>query len=147
MSPVQTGTRMAAIPTQAHTPELPALEFVGPVAGFPELRSFVLTELDPDSVVRSLRSLDDPDVRFLVIPPGPFFPDYVPEISGDWAETLGLADADDALVLVIVNFGSSLAEATVNLLAPVVINTGTRRAAQVVLADTALSLRAPLPVG
>lgn len=124
---------------------VPALEFLAPVAGFPALRSFVLAEIDPASMVCAMRSLEDPEVRFLVMPPGPFFPDYAPEISDDWAETLGLATAEDALVLVIVNAGASVAEATVNLLAPIVINTVTLRAAQVVLAED-LPLRAPLPV-
>jgi flagellar assembly factor FliW len=125
--------------------ELPALTFVGPVAGFPQHRAFVLTEIDPASMVCALRSLDDPDVRFLVLPPGPLFPEYAPEISDDWAETLELSQADDALVLVIVNPGTSIADATVNLMAPIVINTSTLRAAQVVLADD-LPLRAPLPL-
>jgi len=135
-------TAVAELPSQT----LPALEFVGPVAGFPEHRAFVLTEIDPASIVCAMRSLDDPEVRFLVMPPGPCFPDYEPEISDDWAETLGLTRAEDALVLVIVNVGASVADATANLLAPVVINTVTLRAAQVVLSDAELPLRAPLSV-
>jgi flagellar assembly factor FliW len=125
--------------------ELPALSFVGPVAGFPQHRAYVLTEIDPASMVCALRSLDDPDVRFLVLPPGPLFPDYAPEISDDWAESLELTRGEDALVLVIVNPGTSIADATVNLMAPIVINTVTLRAAQVVLAED-LPLRAPLPL-
>jgi flagellar assembly factor FliW len=133
-----------APPTPDHAGELPTLEFVAPLPGFPAHRRFVLEELEPGGPVRSLRSLDDPRVRFLVIPPGQFFPDYAPELSDDWAATLDLAVADDALLLVIVNPGGGLAEATVNLLAPVVVNVVTRRAAQVLLADPDLPLRAPL---
>ncbi len=81
------------------------------------------------------------------MPHGPFFPDYNPELSDEWVETLGLRRVEDALVLVIVNAGASIAEATVNLLAPIVINTVTLHAAQVVLSDPSLPLRAPLPVG
>ena len=124
--------------------DLPGLEFVGPVAGFPELRRFVLAELDPASVLRALRSLEDPALRFLVVPPGPFFPEYAPEIEDAWAETLELSRAEDALVLVIVTPGATAADATANLLAPVVINVTTRRAAQIVLEDSSLPLRAPL---
>jgi flagellar assembly factor FliW len=138
---------MTAVVEETEAMTLPALEFVGPVAGFPSLRSFVLTEIDPESVVCAMRSLEDPDVRFLVMPPGPFFPEYEPEISDDWAESLALTRAEDALVLVIVNAGTSVAEATVYLLAPIVVNTVTLRAAQVVLSDQSLPLRAPLTVG
>lgn len=130
----------------AETEAVPTLQFVGPIAGFAAHGEFVLQEIDPASIVCALRSLDDPEVRFLVMPPGPCFPDYEPEISDDWAETLELSRAEDALVLVIVNAGASVAEATVNLMAPIVINTVTLRAAQVVLSDAALPLRAPLSV-
>jgi flagellar assembly factor FliW len=124
--------------------DLPSLDFLGPVAGFPEHRRFVLAELDPSSLLRALRSLDDPGLRFLVLPPGPFFPDYTPEIGDDWAERLELTGSEDALVLVLVTPGATAADATVNLMAPVVINVRTRRAAQIVLDDTSLPLRAPL---
>ena len=131
----------------AETEAVPTLRFVGPIAGFAAHGEFVLQEIDPASIVCALRSLDDPEVRFLVMPPGPFFPDYAPELSDDEAEILGLTQAEDALVLVIVNAGASVAEATVNLLAPIVVNTVTLRAAQVVLNDPSLPLRAPLIVG
>ena len=80
-----------------------------------------------------------------MLPPGPFFPDYEPEIDDDWAERLELTSSEDALVLVLVTPGATAGEATANLLAPVVINVRTRRAAQIVLDDAALPLRAPLP--
>jgi flagellar assembly factor FliW len=124
--------------------DLPVVEFVGPIVGFPQHRAFVLVDLEPGGPVRSLRSIDDPDVRFLVVPPGPFFPSYAPEISDDWAAALELRETDEALLLVIVNPGESAAAATANLLAPVVINVATRRAAQVVLGESDLPLRAPL---
>lgn len=124
---------------------LPELEFVGPVAGFPHARRFVLAELDPASLLRALRCIDEPGLRFLVLPPAPFFPEYEPEIGDDWADALEISAAEDALVLVVVTPGATAAEATVNLLAPIVVNIATRRAAQVVLPDAALPLRAPLP--
>jgi flagellar assembly factor FliW len=122
----------------------PDLEFLGPVAGFPDHRRYVLVELDESSLLRALQSLDDPALRFLVLPPGPFFPDYEPEIGGDWVDQLELTTAEDALVLVVITPGATAADATANLLAPVVINVHTRRAAQIVLDDSSLPLRAPL---
>jgi flagellar assembly factor FliW len=122
---------------------LQTLNFVGPIAGFPEHRTFALVELDPAGVLCALRSLDDPGLRFLVVPPTPFFPDYAPDLGDEWVEQLQLTSADDALVLLIVTPAESAADATANLLAPVVVNVRTRHAAQVVL-DTDLPLRAPL---
>ncbi len=139
---VQDGRVSAGMDEPAPGEGTPTLEFVGPVAGFPDHRHFVLVELE--GLLYRLQSLEDPGLRFLVVPPIPFFADYAPEVSDEWAQQLQLTDASDALVLLIVTTGNAPAEATANLLAPIVINLGTRQAAQIVLEDSALALRAPL---
>ncbi len=50
------------------------------------------------------------------------------------------------LSLLVVTVGASLAESTANLMAPIVVNTAAQVAAQVVLDDPGLPLRAPLTV-
>lgn len=126
------------------TGEIPVLEMVEPLLGFPDRRHFALIRLDDDGMVCALRSLDEPDLRFVVVPPDAFFPDYAPEIDDATAETLGATSAEDLLVLVMVNAADSADGATANLLAPVVVNHRTRKAVQVVLPDESLSLRTPL---
>lgn len=124
--------------------EIPVLDMVEPLPGFPGHRRFALARLDDAGVLCALRSLDDPDLRFLVVPPGAFFADYAPEIDDQTAQALEADSADDVLALVMVNPGESARSATANLLAPVLVNHRTRRAFQVVLDDSALPLRAPL---
>ncbi len=123
--------------------EIPVIEMVEPMPGFPERTRFALVRLDEDGVLCSLKSVDDPDLRFLVVPPAIFFPDYAPEIDDLTAAALGIERAEDALVLVVVNPGEQAATATANLLAPVVVNTVSRQATQVVLSED-LPIRAPL---
>ena len=120
------------------------LTFVAPIAGFPDATAFALVELDPSSVLLALRSTEEPQLRFLVVPPAPFFPDYAPVLDDTWVARLGLTGVEDVLLFVVVTPGDSLAASTANLLAPVVVNVRTGAAAQVVLADSALPLRAPL---
>lgn len=124
--------------------EIPVLELVEPMPGFPGHRRFALVRLDDAGVLCALCSLDDPDLRFLVVPPAVFFDDYFPVISDETVAALGIVSPDDVLVLVLVNPGESAASATVNLLAPVLVNTGNRRATQVILDDASLLVRAPL---
>jgi flagellar assembly factor FliW len=124
--------------------EIPVLELVEPLPGFPEHRRFALARLDDAGVLCALRSLDDPELRFLVVPPGAFFSDYAPEIDDQTAAALAIDSAEDVLALVMVNPGDSASTATANLLAPVLVNHRTRRAFQVVLDDPSLPLRAPL---
>jgi flagellar assembly factor FliW len=124
--------------------EVPAIELVHPLPGFPEQRRFALVQLDDDGVLCQLRSLDDPSLRFLVMSPLPFFPDYAPEVGDDVVEELQIGSADDVIVLLVLNAGESLDSTTANLMAPVVVNTATMRAVQVILDDPALPLAAPL---
>ena len=52
--------------------------------------------------------------------------------------------AEDAILMVIVTVGDDPGSATANLLAPIVVNQHTRQAAQIVVAEGELPLRAPL---
>jgi flagellar assembly factor FliW len=122
----------------------PVVELVRPLLGFPAARRFTLTQLSEDGSLYALRSLEDDDLRFLLVPTVPFFPDYAPVVDDTVVEELGIRTADDVLVLVLLTAGSSLASTTANLLAPVLVNVHTRQAVQVVLDDPTLSLHAPL---
>lgn len=124
--------------------DLPVLELVRTMPGFPEHRRFTLVRLGEDGVLCSLTSLDEPDLRFLVVPPAEFFPDYAPEIGDDVAAELGIESAEEVLMLVVLTAGSSLATTTANLAAPVLINPSTRRASQVVLDQPGVPVAAPL---
>jgi flagellar assembly factor FliW len=125
-------------------PEIPVIEFVHPVLGFPGSRRFALVQVDESDLLSSLRSLDEPGVQFLVVPPAAFFPDYVPEIDDATAAVLGITDPRDALLLVVLTAGESLASTTANLLAPVLVNVADRRACQVVLEDSSWRVDTPL---
>ncbi len=113
---------------------IPELEFCAGLPGFPEARRFVLVRLgEADSPFSILRSLDEPELEFVVAPPRMFFPDYEPEIDDSVAGRLGLDTADDALLLVIITVAEQPANSTANLLGPIVVNRHTRSAAQAVL--------------
>jgi flagellar assembly factor FliW len=110
--------------TVMSAPAIPAIELVHPLPGFPDQRRFALVQLDEDGVLCQLQSLEDPALRFLVMSPVPFFPDYAPEVSDDVVADLAIESA--------------------NLMAPVLVNTATLRASQVILDDPSLPLAAPL---
>jgi flagellar assembly factor FliW len=123
--------------------EIPVLELVNPLVGFPDLRRFGLARLDEAGTVFDLRCLDD-ELSFVVVPPAMFFDDYAPEVDDELVEELGAQSEDDLLVLSVVTLGDDPTQATVNLMAPIIVNHRTRRAAQVLLDDATLPLRAPL---
>ncbi|NYG58697.1 flagellar assembly factor FliW [Nocardioides daedukensis] len=126
--------------------EIPVIDLVRPMPGFDGDQRFALVRLDDDGTLCELRSLDHEDLRFLVITPGQFFDDYEPVLGDEDVNLLGLTSAEEALVLLVLKPGESLASTTANLVAPIVVNTTNRRAAQVILDDSRHALAAPLVV-
>ncbi len=142
------GTHAPARPSEdleaAEETALPTIEFVAGIPGFPGHRDFVLVRLDEAGLLYALQSVDDSDLRFLVVPPAPFFPDYAPEVDDETLELLGKPDPDQLLLLLVVT--AAEARVTANLLAPIVLDQGNRRAIQVVLTGSGLSVREPFGV-
>jgi flagellar assembly factor FliW len=132
-------------PAEPATAATPLLHFAVGLPGFPDLRRFALVRWGDDaSPLSLLRAVDMPDIQFVVVPPAVFFPDYAPEVDDVTADRLGLHDAEDALVLVILTVTEGPATATANLLGPIIVNQHSLEAAQVVLAGSGHDLRAPL---
>jgi flagellar assembly factor FliW len=126
--------------------DVPVLEFVAPIPGFPDYRRFVLVRVTEEGVLYALTAVDEPELRFLVVPPAPFFPDYAPEIDSDSLAALGATDADaeGLMVLIVVTAGDTAGSSTANLMAPIVVHQGTRRAIQLILSGSGLPIHAVL---
>ncbi|HEV7899096.1 MAG TPA: flagellar assembly protein FliW [Planosporangium sp.] len=129
------------------TADLPVLEFVAPLPGFPQERRFVLVRADDAGLLYSLRSVDRPELRFLVAPPAAFFPDYSVDVDDESLQALGGPDPDELLVLLMINAGHRPGDASANLMAPIVVAQRSRRAVQLVLGRTGLPVRAQLFIG
>jgi flagellar assembly factor FliW len=119
---------------------MPIIDMAVPMPGFPAHRQFVLVRLNDNGLLYAFTSVDDPNLRFLVAPPEPFFPDYAPEIEKDVFAALNTKDPDRLLVMVVITAG--VQETTANLLAPIIVDRDSRRAMQVVLSGTDMPVRA-----
>ena len=117
------------------------IRLVEPLPGFARHTEWTLTPIDAGGVLHSLRSVDDPGLRFVLTPAAVYFPDYDCSFATVVAPSLG---GDDLDVMLMLTVGSSLQTATANLRAPIVICRSTGRAVQVVLDEPALSMRCPL---
>jgi len=112
------------------------------ILGFPQYRAYVLIQPEADSTFYWLQSADAPDLAFVVTDPLLFVPDYAVPIREETRAELGVAEAADAQVLVIVNkVGETL---TANLQGPLVIHARTRQAAQVVISEKKYQTRHPI---
>ena len=116
------------------------VRFIEPLPGF-DGADYTFDPIDPNGLLWSLRSIDRPEVRFVLAAAPAFYPDYRPEISGSLAGPLG---ADEIDLLLVLTIGAGLRDATANLRAPVALARETGRAVQVILDDDGLSMREPL---
>src|SRR5688572_10318053 len=139
---------MVATASTLETPEaaveVPVLEFVAPIPGFPANRRFVLIRVTEEGVLYALTAVDDPELRFLVVPPAPFFPDYAPEIDDESLAALGATSEEGLLTLIVVTAGDTPGGSTANLMAPIVVHEGNRKAIQLVLSGSGLPIHAGL---
>jgi flagellar assembly factor FliW len=119
---------------------LPTIDLAVPMPGFPRHRQFVLVRLNDEGLLYAFTSIEDPELRFLVAPPEPFFPDYAPEVEEEVFAALNTKDPDRLLLLVVITAGVN--ETTANLLAPIVVDRDTRRAMQVILNGSGMPVRA-----
>ncbi|MEU4158541.1 flagellar assembly protein FliW [Actinoplanes sp. NPDC026670] len=119
---------------------LPTITMAVPMPGFPSHRDFVLVRLNDDGLLYAFTSIDNPELRFLVAPPEPFFPEYAPEIENSVFAALNTKDPDRLLLLTVITASEN--ETTANLLAPIVVDRDSMRAMQVVLSGSGYPVRA-----
>jgi flagellar assembly factor FliW len=101
--------------------------------GFSDHTRYVLLQPDEEGLFFWLQSVDAPDLAFVVTEPTLWVRDYQATIRREQMEELGLGRLEDAQVFVIVNkYDETL---TANLQGPIVVNSLTRHAMQLVLAE------------
>ena len=132
-------TVMTAAPADASI-----VNFVEPMPGFDDEKSYSLSAIDDQGILHALRSTRDPGLRFVLLSPERFFDDYNPELGPVVAEALEAGPDGEIRVLLVLTIGEGLADATANMRAPIVVSTASGRAMQVVLDDETLPMRRPL---
>lgn len=121
------------------------LNFTSPILGFDQLKQFVILDHADESPFKWLQSLEMPELAFVITNPQFFGIEYEFELPEDACQKLTLTQAEDALVVNIVNIPADNPKGmTANLLGPIVINQSNRMAMQVILNETEFSTKTPL---
>lgn len=117
-------------------------EFVIPIIGFDDLKTYTIVDHKPDSPFKWLQSTQDMELAFPVTLCSFFGIDYQFDIPDDEAQMLGIEEADDIFVCNIANIPTSNPQgATINMLAPIIVNTKNKKAGQIVLKNTEFEVR------
>lgn len=121
-------------------------EMASPILGFDAEDKFVLVEHNKEnSNFKWFQSMKTPSLAFVLTMAGFFGIDYTIELPDDIATLLDVKSADDVLVFNIAVIPTDNPKAaTINLMAPIIFNINTNKAAQAVLAGTKLRVDYPL---
>ncbi len=121
--------------------ESKVITFTEYLPGFQGYKRFVLIDHNPDSPFKWLQSVEDGKLAFVVIDPAMVVTDYEPEITESDLIELNLQKNEDAFLLCIVNISRDCSQVTVNLLGPLAINPEQKYGKQVIVLNTAYSIR------
>lgn len=120
------------------------IDFPSGIPGFDHLRKFVILQPDAARPFAFLQSVEEKNLYFIIVDPFEFFPGYEFALTEADQRFLEVSAPEDVAVYCIVTAKTSLAEATMNLLAPVVINVSKRIGKQIVLHGTGYQTKHPL---
>lgn len=104
--------------------------------GFGDKTKFILINIaDENLPFQWLQSVDDGDLSFIITNPFLFHDAYDFELQSTVTEALKIESLDDVSVFSLVVLKDELKDATINLKAPLVLNTKNKQLKQVILIE------------
>ena len=118
--------------------------------GFPQLRRFVILDMEeikPFQYLQALPDDDTPPIALYLINPFMVDPSYDFRLTDSDMEAIKSMNSTELTIYTVATIPADPREATVNLMAPIVVNEKDRRGRQVILHDSKYSVRHPLMSG
>lgn len=114
--------------------------------GFTEFKDYVpLSFQDNSDALISLQSIDDYRISFILMNPFQLYSEYTPALSKEDSNFLKASyDEENISYYVICIIHDQMEESTVNLKAPIAVNTDTREAKQIILDNPLYKFRHPI---
>lgn len=122
------------------------ITFVNGMVGFPDMKKFTLIydeEKKNKGGIMWFQSLDEPAFAMPVMEPNAILPEYNPTVNDELLSPLGELNPDNLYVLVTVTVPSDITKMTANMKGPIIINTDTLLASQIVV-ENDMQVRFPI---
>ncbi len=122
-------------------PDDKVITMAKPVLGFEHLKKFCIIESENFQPFLWFQSVEDPAVAFIVVNPVFFRTDYRIEVNPKEIEELKIRDVKNIETYVIATIPADPTRMSLNLQGPILINTETCLAKQLVLVNTDYEVR------
>ena len=126
---------------EIEVPDSSSIRFPEGIVGFRNTTEFVMFDCGDQGVFKWLQSTQDPEIAFVICEANLIVPNYQIIIGNKEAGILGVENADDLLIALILSIPDDPHEMTANLLGPLLFNVQKRTGMQVVLINPAYSTR------
>lgn len=107
--------------------------------GFPDLKKFALIydkeKEKKETSIMWFQSMDEPMMAFPVMQPNALKADYNPTVNDEMLKPLGKLNETNLYVLTTVTATAQKKDASINLKAPIIINTDTNKGCQIIVED------------
>ncbi len=119
------------------------IRFENGLPGFPNDKDLIVVtdDSDKDAPVCWLQSVNDGNTAFALLNVYSLMPNYNPKVEKEHVSSLGEIKDDSLVIYNIINIPEDMHKATVNLKAPVVINSKTKKGQQVILENDEYGIR------
>ncbi|MCR5232356.1 MAG: flagellar assembly protein FliW [Lachnospiraceae bacterium] len=115
------------------------------IIGFPELKDFMLIhDGEGNGNIKWMQSIQEPAFAMPVVDPLSVIPEYNPNIEDELLKPLDGITQDNMLVIVTITVPKEIEKMTVNLRAPIIINSESRKAAQLIIDDDKYQVKFPI---
>ena len=125
-------------------PDDKIITFKEGLPGFPQIHRFAVLELEELKPFQYLQALDDPPISLFVINPFMVDPSYEFRLTDSDMEDVNSTNSAELAVYAVATIPEDPTAATLNLMAPIVINDKGRCGKQVILHESKYSVKHPL---
>lgn len=122
------------------------LRFPAGLPGFAEEKEFVLLEIPENTSFHILQSVNNANLAFVITEPYHLYKEYTFELDEYIIESLQITSKDDVAVFTIMTLKEPFHKSTINLKAPIIINSKRQLAKQLVLNTDTYSSHSPIEV-
>ena len=114
------------------------------IPGFEKENEFTLLPVEGNSTFQVLQSTTTPDLAFIVANPYTLIEDYSFKIDEPTIDLLEIKQQEDIFVLGVLSLKDPFESSTINLQAPLIFQSTTKKAKQMILNDNKYSMRYPI---
>ena len=120
------------------------ISFADGIPGLEQYKKYALLQFEESYPIVWLQSMEDTGISLPVLDTFSVLPEYVFDIEDKDVEELALNNPEELHVISVLVIPEDIKGMTVNLVAPIIINTLTGQARQILLEGSEYNVRAPV---